>query len=67
MHFIVKNIAFLLLCGNTTGTSYGRPEGLPSVAKEVGVWGQSHHKKTKNYYYILSIIPPSLIIYFLSA
>ena len=23
---------FLVLCDNTEGTSYGRPEGLPSVA-----------------------------------
>ena len=47
MHFIVKNIAFLLLCGNTTGTSYGRPEGLPSVAKEVGCGGKATIKKLK--------------------
>ena len=29
---------FLLLCANTEGTSYGRPEGLPSVAKELGCY-----------------------------
>ena len=34
---LYKNAAFLLLCGSTEGTSYGRPEGLPLVAKEVGV------------------------------
>ena len=44
MHFNVqlnyeiynKNAVFLFLCGNTIGTSFGRPEGLPLVAKEVG-------------------------------
>ena len=35
--YTLLNAAFLVLCGNTTGTSFGRPEGLPSVAKELWV------------------------------
>ena len=45
---------FLLLCANTEGTYYGRPEGLPLVAKEVGCYptgtlrrGQSPNYKDK--------------------
>ena len=45
---------FLLLCANTTGTSFGHPKGLPTVAKEVGFYptgtlrrGQSHNYKDK--------------------
>ena len=30
---------FCFFYTNTEGTSYGRPEGLPLVVKEVGVWG----------------------------
>ena len=36
MAILHKIAVFLLLCGNTIGTSFGRPKGLPLVAKEVG-------------------------------
>ena len=34
---LYKNVAFLLLCGSTEGTPYGRPKGLPWSQKKWGV------------------------------
>ena len=35
-HWFNKDAVFLVLCAIPKGTSFGRPEGLPTVAKRTG-------------------------------